>query len=58
LRQRMSLPGAIGDWATLTTYETGDHDIGGVSQVDAGARSVEFASQHGAVKLSELEVVS
>jgi hypothetical protein len=41
----------------LTTYETGDHDIGGVSQADAAGRSVEFTSQHGAVKLSELKVV-
>jgi hypothetical protein len=41
-----------------TIYETGDHDIGGVSQADAGSRSVELTSQHGPVKLSELEVVS
>lgn len=42
----------------LATYETGDHDIGGVSQADGASRSVEFSSQHGPVKCSELEVVS
>ena len=41
----------------LTVYETGDHDIGGVSQADSGTRSVEFTSQHGAVALSDLKVV-
>jgi hypothetical protein len=41
----------------LTTYETGDHDIGGVSQADTGSRSVQFTSQHGPVNLSELKLV-
>jgi hypothetical protein len=39
------------------TYETGDFDINGISQVDAGSSSVELSSQNGAIKLSELQVV-
>jgi hypothetical protein len=41
----------------LNTYDTADHNIGGVSQADSGIRSVEFTSQHGLVGLDELEAV-
>ncbi len=39
---------------TRTTYDTGDHRIGGVSQQDGGARSLAFTSQHGPVRLEDL----
>jgi hypothetical protein len=42
---------------TLTVYDTGDHDIGGVSQATEQAASVEFTSQLGPVRLGELRVV-
>lgn len=42
---------------TLTTYDTGDHRIGGVSQQDSGTQSVAFTSQNGTVDLSELRQV-
>lgn len=38
-----------------TTYDTGTLHIGGVSQQDGGSRSVAFTSQHGVVRLDELE---
>ncbi len=40
----------------VTTYDSGDHRIGGVSQQSA-ERSPAFTSQHGAVDLRELPVV-
>lgn len=40
-----------------TTYDTGDHRIGGVSQASASLQSVEFTSQHGPIRLGELKVV-
>ena len=41
----------------VTVYDTGDHQIGGVSQQQSGSRSVTFTSQHGTVKSSDLKVV-
>jgi hypothetical protein len=39
----------------LSTYDSGDHRIGGVSQQDSGDQSVAFTSQNGTVDLSELK---
>ncbi len=40
-----------------TTYDTGTHRIGGVSQQSSHDRSPAFTSQHGPVRLEDLEVV-
>jgi hypothetical protein len=39
----------------LTTYDSGDHRISGVSQQDGQGRTLAFTSQNGAVKLNELK---
>jgi hypothetical protein len=39
----------------LTTYDTGDHRISGVSQQQSTRQEIAFASQNGAVKLDELK---
>lgn len=41
-----------------TIYDTGDHQIGGVSQQQGGDQSLTFTSQYGLVRLHELPVVS
>lgn len=41
-----------------TLYDTGDHQIGGVSQQQGGGSSLTFTSQHGTVRLTDLPVVS
>src|SRR5687768_1745137 len=41
----------------LTTYDSGDHRISGVSQQGGQAQSLAFTSQNGAVKLDELKQV-
>jgi hypothetical protein len=41
----------------LTTYDSGDHQIGGVSQQDGGSSSLTFTSQKGSVDLSQLKQV-
>lgn len=41
-----------------TVYDTGDHQISGVSQQQSTGASLTFVSQHGLVRLSELPVVS
>jgi hypothetical protein len=41
----------------LTTYDSGDHQIGGVSQQGGGASSLTFTSQKGSVDLSQLKQV-
>jgi hypothetical protein len=41
----------------LTTYDTGNHDIGGVSQADGRTQTIEFTSQHGPVNLMELDII-
>ncbi|RVV98076.1 SHOCT domain-containing protein [Mesobaculum littorinae] len=35
-------------------YDTGDHDIGGVSQAQSGAQTLSFSSQHGTVRAEDL----
>lgn len=49
---------AIDDGAGVTVYDTGDHQIGGVSQQQSHGRSLAFTSQHGAVDVASLPVVS
>jgi len=39
----------------LTTYDSGDHQIGGVSQQNGGTSSLTFTSQKGPVDLSQLK---
>jgi hypothetical protein len=41
----------------LTTYDSGDHQIGGVSQQGGGGSSLTFTSQKGSVDLSQLKQV-
>lgn len=42
----------------ITVYDTRDHSIGGFSQQQSGDQSLTFTSQHGLVRVSELEIVS
>ncbi len=41
----------------LTTYDSGDHQINGVSQEQSGSGSITFSSQTGTVSLGELKQV-
>ncbi|MWB77762.1 SHOCT domain-containing protein [Pseudooceanicola sp. 216_PA32_1] len=41
----------------MTIYDTGEHQIGGVSQAQSGGQSLTFTSQLGTVYLSDLRVV-
>jgi len=41
----------------LTTYDTGDHQIGGVSQSDSHGQTLAFTSQDGPVRLETLKQV-
>jgi hypothetical protein len=41
----------------VTIYDTGDHEISGVSQQQSGDASLSFVSQRGLVRASELRVV-
>ncbi len=43
---------------TLTTYDSGNHRIGGVAQQASHTQSVAFTSQDGTVDLDELRQVS
>jgi hypothetical protein len=45
----------IGDRVRI--YDTGDHEIGGISQQQSGDSSLTFVSQRGLVRVSELRVV-
>lgn len=45
----------IGDGVRI--YDTGDHEISGVSQQQSGDASLTFVSQRGLVRVSELRVV-
>jgi hypothetical protein len=42
----------------VTVYDTGEHQIGGVSQQQGGGSSLTFTSQYGTVRLADLPVVS
>ncbi len=41
----------------LTTYDTGDHRISGVSQQASQGQSLSFSDQNGSVKLEDLPQV-
>ena len=49
---------AVEDGGVVTIYDTLDHQIGGVSQQQSGTGALCFTSQHGAVDLAKLPVVS
>jgi hypothetical protein len=40
----------------LTTYDSGDHRIGGVSQQNSQGQSPAFTDRNGSVKLDDLKV--
>ena len=42
----------------VQVYDTGDHQIGGVSQQQSGVQSLAFTSQHGPVHLADLPRVA
>lgn len=42
----------------ITVYDTREHSIGGFSQQQGGDQSLTFTSQHGLVRVSDLEIVS
>ncbi|WP_370040211.1 SHOCT domain-containing protein [Sinorhizobium fredii] len=48
---------AIDIGGRVTVYDTKDHRIGGFSQQQSGDQSLNFTSQYGLVKISELDVV-
>ena len=48
---------AIQKGGNVTLYDTGDHQISGVSQQQGGSSSLAFTSQHGTVNLDELKKV-
>jgi hypothetical protein len=48
---------AIESNGRVTVYDTGDHQIGGVSQQQGSSYSLSFTSQFGPVRLEELPVV-
>lgn len=48
---------AIETGGRVTLYDTGDHQIGGVSQQQGSSYSLSFTSQYGPVRLEELPVV-
>ncbi len=48
---------AIDVGGRVTVYDTKDHRIGGFSQQQSSDQSLAFTSQHGLVKISELDVV-
>ncbi|BCM81863.1 SHOCT domain-containing protein [Methylobacterium indicum] len=48
---------AIETGGRVTLYDTGDHQIGGVSQQQGSSHSLSFTSQYGSVRLEELPVV-
>ena len=51
--RRLAIRGVDG----LRIYDTGDHRISGVSQQQGGGRDLAFTSQHGTVRLLDLEQV-
>jgi hypothetical protein len=49
---------AIGTGDRVVIYDTGDHDIRGVSQQQSGDASLTFVSQHGLVPVAGLPIIS
>jgi len=50
LKRRM----VVDDHGKTTTYDTGDHQISGVSQAQSTNSTLTFVSQHGLVRVSDL----
>jgi hypothetical protein len=48
---------AISVGGRVTVYDTGDHRLGGFSQQQSGDQSLSFTSQHGLVRVAELDIV-
>lgn len=48
---------AISQAGRVTIYDTGDHQIGGVSQQQSGDQSLTFTSQLGLVRVADLKVI-
>ncbi|MET0172111.1 MAG: SHOCT domain-containing protein [Agrobacterium vaccinii] len=42
----------------ITVYDTKDHNIGGFSQQQSGDQSLTFTSQHGLVRVADLDIVA
>ena len=42
----------------MTVYDTKDHNIGGFSQQQSGDQSLTFTSQHGLVRVADLDIVT
>ena len=53
-KSRLAIDSGDGD---IRVYDTADHQIGGFSQQQSAGQSLSFTSQHGLVKLSELDQV-
>ncbi len=49
---------AIQQGGVTRVYDTGDHNIGGVSQQQSGDQSLTFTSQYGLVRVSDLPLIS
>jgi hypothetical protein len=49
---------AIQQGGVTRIYDTGDHNIGGVSQQQSGDQSLTFTSQYGLVRVADLPLVS
>jgi hypothetical protein len=49
---------AIQQGGETRIYDTGDHNIGGVSQQQSGDQSLTFTSQYGLVRVADLPLVS
>ena len=47
----------IDDSGTISTYDTGDHQIFGVAQAQSSERTLSFTSQSGLVKVTDLTKV-
>ncbi|WP_234900387.1 SHOCT domain-containing protein [Rhizobium skierniewicense] len=41
----------------ITVYDTQDHNIGGFSQQQSGDQSLAFTSQHGLIRVADLDIV-
>ena len=42
----------------ITVYDTKDHNIGGFSQQQSGDQSLTFTSQHGLVRVADLDIIT
>ncbi len=49
---------AISRAGRVTVYDTGDHQIAGVSQQQSGDQWLTFTSQHGLVRVADLKIIT